>query len=149
MTNNIETTDLHTLLDSLTDGEHIKATWTYREHSYTVEGPVRVDGDYCACFRAIRWNDGTIVESLTAFEVTRTEEINRLNRDLHSVTTHRTVVHRWEREKKAAGSAMSAGTHTSGHTLDLHVDAFHDRQNHDRATCTRCQLSRLLWGEKS
>lgn len=198
MTNTIETTDLRTLLDSLTNGEHVKATWKRGEVEVTAEGPVHVDGpQHRSCHQVIRSGIGLVI-GLTSIEVTRTEEVtvtrddeaalhalfdsledgqkitaewrdakgsivitgtventdlcqevhgyhsnllrwggDQLHRDLHSVTTHRTVVHRWEREKKAAGSAH------------IHVDAFHDRQNHDRATCTRCQLSRLLWGEKS
>ena len=220
----IETTDeqsLHALLDSLTDGEHVKATWKRGEIEVTTEGPVHVGGAYCACFQAIRWNGGTINEYLASFEVTRTEEITvtrddeaalnalldsltdgqevgakwrskagamiltgqvvlpaaaagrgvrglithpmrwsdgRFHQYLHSVTVRRTIVHRWERKEKKekkenvrppAGGGTSAGTHTSGGAFDFSVEAaIHNQPNHDRATRTRCQLSKLLWGEK-
>ena len=51
----IETTDLRTLLDSLTNGEHVKATWKRGEVEVTAEGPVHVDGpQHRSCHRVIR-----------------------------------------------------------------------------------------------
>jgi hypothetical protein len=73
MTNKIKTADLPTLLDSLTDGEHVKATWTYGEYVTSSEGPVHIDGDHCSCYGRIRWDDGTIAKTLTAVEVTHTD----------------------------------------------------------------------------
>lgn len=67
--------DLHTLLDSLTDGEHIKATWVYDGHTITVEGPIHKQGRRVGCYRYIRWHDGDINPTLTSIEVTRDEEV--------------------------------------------------------------------------
>ena len=207
----IETTDLRTLLDSLTNGEHVKATWKRGEVEVTAEGPVHVDGlQHRSCYLVIRSGIG-FVSGLTSIEVTRTEEVTVtrddeaalhalldsltdgqkitaewrdakgsivitgtvenidlcqevhgyysnllrwgrvLHRDLHSVTVRRTVVQRWEREKEEhvrppAGGATSASTHTSGPAIDLRADVAHGQLNHDRATCTRCCVSKLLWG---
>ena len=207
----IETTDLRTLLDSLTNGEHVKATWKRGEVEVTAEGPVHVDGpQHRSCHRVIRLP--RFVIGLTSIEVTRTEEVtvtrddeaalhalfdsledgqkitaewrdakgsivitgtventdlcqevhgyysnllrwggDKLHRDLHSVTVRRTVVQRWEREKEEhvrppAGGATSASTHTSGPAIDLRADVAHGQPNHDRATCTWCCVSKLLWG---
>ena len=51
--------ELHALLDGLTDGEHVKVTWTQGKYLFTIEGPVYVDEKYRECVRAIRWPDGT------------------------------------------------------------------------------------------
>ena len=68
-------TYLHTLLDGLTNGEHIKATWMYDEHTVTAEGPAYIYGQDVRCDREIRWEDGSINRSLTSLEVARDEEV--------------------------------------------------------------------------
>ena len=68
--------DLHTLLDGLTDGEHVKATWAYNhEHTMTIEGPVNIDGGILQCNRPIRWEDGIINPFLTSLEIANDEEV--------------------------------------------------------------------------
>lgn len=72
----IETTDPNTLLNSLTDGDNVKATWLRGKHALTVEGPVYIVGEmYCWGYTAIRWADGEIESTLTSIEVTRDEEV--------------------------------------------------------------------------
>ena len=69
--------DLRTLLDSLKDGEHVKATWVYNydhEHTMTLEGPVSIDDRILQCDRPIRWGDGMINPCLTSVEVSRVEQ---------------------------------------------------------------------------
>lgn len=67
--------DLHTLLDGLSDGEHIKATWKFDRHVTTSEGPVDMDGRRVRCDLYIRWDDGGINDRLTSIEVAREEEV--------------------------------------------------------------------------
>lgn len=79
---NKTTNDLHALLDSLTDGEHVKATWTYESRVVTAEGSAYVGaGRFRSCHQALRWNDGKIHGTLTSFEVTRIEEVTATRDD--------------------------------------------------------------------
>lgn len=69
-------TDMHTMLDGLAPGEHIKATWVYDcEHTMTIEGPVNIDDRILQCDRPIRWEDGMINPYLTSLEVCRVEQV--------------------------------------------------------------------------
>lgn len=68
-------TVLHELLNSLKDGEHVKATWKVDQIEATAEGPVSKDDLYCSCFQTIRWGDGDIFQNLTSLEVARYEEV--------------------------------------------------------------------------
>lgn len=67
--------ELHTLLDSLTGGEHVKATWKNGKYTLAAEGPVYIDGTYCECSETLRWGGGAIEETLTSIEVTHTEDV--------------------------------------------------------------------------
>lgn len=67
--------DLHDLLDGLTDGEHIKTTWAHGAHLTATEGPVSTKGRHVWCRGVIRWNDGDINPALTSIEVARDEEV--------------------------------------------------------------------------
>ena len=80
MTRNTET-DLHTLLDGLAGGEHVKATWRFDRHVITSEGPVDMDGRSVRCDLHIRWENGGINDRLTSLEVIRGEEVITATRD--------------------------------------------------------------------
>ena len=67
--------DLHTLLDSLTDGEHAKATWKFDRHAITAEGPVDKHGPAVLCDLYVRGDSGHINFRLTSVEVDREEEV--------------------------------------------------------------------------
>ena len=122
----IETTDLNALLDSLTDGEHVKAVWKAGAVEVTTEGPARVNGlQYRACYRVIRSGIGLIDPYLTSFEVTRTEEVTVTRDDeeaLHalidSLEAGETVTAEWRDENGRmvlTGTAMSNGVHVRVH----------------------------------
>ena len=68
-------TDLHNLLDGLTDGEHIKATWKAGNVEVTAEGPVSIDGLEVSCWEFVRWDSGKVNSSLASVEVTREVEV--------------------------------------------------------------------------
>lgn len=99
--------DLHTLLDGLKDGEHVKATWVYNydhehEHTMTLEGPVNIDDRILQCDRPIRWGDGMINPYLTSVEVARDEEVTVAREDekamhelLDSLKEGETVTAEW------------------------------------------------------
>ena len=78
-------TDLHALLDGLTDGEHIKATWVVDNHEITVKGPVMQIEDVLWCDRPIRWEDGSINRYLTSLEVVRDEEATATRDDVDAL----------------------------------------------------------------
>lgn len=73
-------TILHELLNSLKDGERVKATWRVDQIKATAEGPVSKDDLYCSCFQTIRWADGDIFQNLTSLEVVRDGEVYRWER---------------------------------------------------------------------
>lgn len=114
------TDDLNALLDSLTNGEHIKATWKRAEHEIAIEGPVYVDGTYCECHKALRWSDRTIEPSLTSIEVTRTEEVTVTRDD--EAALHTLLVSLVGGEKVTAEWRNESGTMilTGTATLDAH-----------------------------
>ena len=109
--------DLHSLLDSLTGGEHVKATWTIDKCLVASEGPVSVEDRYCECCMTIRWEDGEISSTITSFEVTRTEEVTATRDDedalhalLDSLTDGQEVTAEWRNENGSmavTGTAMS------------------------------------------
>lgn len=68
-------TDLHALLDSLTYGQTVTATWEHGDYRTTITGPVELNGTYALCERTIRYMSsdeviGDIVPTLTSFEAT-------------------------------------------------------------------------------
>ena len=67
-------TVLHELLNSLKDGEYVKATWVVDNHEITIKGPVMKVEDVFLRDRPIRWEDGSINPFLTSLEVVRDEE---------------------------------------------------------------------------
>lgn len=125
MTNNIETADLHTLLDSLTEGDHVKATWAQGEYLTTVEGPVRVSGLHYSCVRTIRWSGGEINNILTSFEVTRTEEVTVTRDDeealhalLDSLAEGQEITAEWRSEDGVM--TLTGAVRTIGSLQELH-----------------------------
>lgn len=67
--------ELHALLDSLTLGQIVTATWEIGEYRTTITGPVKFAGTHVFCGRTIRFSSvgigsGGIVPKLTSFEVT-------------------------------------------------------------------------------
>lgn len=80
MTRNTEA-DLHTLLDGLTDGEQIKATWVRGAFLTINEGPVSIGGREVWCRGFIRWIDGSINSALASIEVARDEELTATRDD--------------------------------------------------------------------
>lgn len=78
-------TVLHELLNSLKDGEHVKATWVDNNHKVTFEGPVHINGREASCRLHIRWDDGIINPFLTSLEVVRVEEVTATRDDEKSL----------------------------------------------------------------
>lgn len=74
-------TILHELLNSLKDGEHVKATWVVDNHEVTVKGPVMKIEDVFLRDHPIRWDDGSINPYLTSLEVVRVEEVTATRDD--------------------------------------------------------------------
>ena len=77
--------DLHSLLDSLKNGDTVTAEYLYKERSMVITGPVRTDCDFIEV-------DGYYTLALR-------QDTGALHKHLHSVTVRRTVVQRWERER--------------------------------------------------
>lgn len=77
-------TVLHELLNSLKDGEHVKATWQIDSITITAEGPATIY-EMIWCDRTIRWNDGVINPNLTSLEVIRDEEATATRDDEKSL----------------------------------------------------------------
>ena len=67
--------DLHTLLDSLKDGDHIKATWVHGAYLTTTEGPVNINGQGVRCNNYLRWDNGTVHPFLISLEIAHDEEV--------------------------------------------------------------------------
>ena len=71
MTNNtIHHTELHTLLDSLTHGQTVTATWGQGDFNITATGPVEIDRKYVGVSKCIRHVSGDINYSVTSVETT-------------------------------------------------------------------------------
>lgn len=123
MSNNTKN-DLHTLLDSLTDGEHVKATWVYDKHTVVVEGPVSANDRGVWCDRFIRWTDGSINRSLASLEVTYDEEVTVTRDDeealhalLDSLTDGQDVTAEWRNRR---GAMITTGhVHASDGALEV------------------------------
>lgn len=120
MTYNTEA-DLHALLDDLSHGEHVKATWVYNTHRVTVEGLVYKNDLYCSCFHTIRCTDGSIESTLTSLEVTRYEEVtitrddeDALHELIDSLEEGQAISAEWCSENGTmivTGAAKSYGVH--------------------------------------
>ena len=78
-------TVLHELLNSLKDGEHVKATWVVDNHEITIKGPVMKIEDVFLRDRPIRWEDGSINPFLTSLEVVRDEEATATRDDVDAL----------------------------------------------------------------
>lgn len=78
-------TVLHELLNSLKDGEHVKATWKVDNHEVTVKGPVMKIEDVFLRDHPIRWDDGSINPYLTSLEVVRDEEATATRDDVEAL----------------------------------------------------------------
>lgn len=68
--NTIHHTELHELLDSLTPGQTVVATWEQGDFNITSTGPVEIDRKYVGVYNSIRYAYGDIVPTLTSFEAT-------------------------------------------------------------------------------
>lgn len=67
--------ELHELLDSLTDGQIVTATWVDGEYHTTITGPIEVTGTIVFCRQTIRFTStsgggGCIFIKLTSLEAT-------------------------------------------------------------------------------
>ena len=87
MTRNTED-DLNTLLDGLTQGDRVKATWAFDNYTTTVEGPVTTNVSGVWCDLRIRLEDRYINPYLVSLEVIRDEEVT-VARDDEKVTATR------------------------------------------------------------
>ena len=109
-------TSLHELLDGLTDGEHIKATWKVDQVKVTAEGAVVKVEKSLWCDRLIRWEDGVIHPTLTSVEVTRDEEVTATRDDekalhalLDSLEGGEAITAEWRDEKGTTTLTGSVG----------------------------------------
>ena len=158
MTRNTEA-DLHTLLDSLTDGEHVKATWKAGQVEVTAEGPVYKDDLHCACFHTIRWDDGKIESTLTSVEVIRDGEVTVTRDDeealrelIDSLEDGEAVTAEW-RDKHGSmsvtGTVLTAGPRREvrgcGYSVLRHYDGFLHSALHS-VTVRRTVVQR--WGRE-
>ena len=73
-------TELHTLLDSLTHGQTVTATWDQGDFNITATGPVEIDGKYIGVFYCLRYASGGINYSITSVEAT-VEQTTTATRD--------------------------------------------------------------------
>ena len=121
-------TDLHNLLDELTDGEHVKATWTRGAFLTINEGPVSIGGREVWCRGFIRWIDGSINSALASLEVANDEEVTATRDDekalhalLDSLEDGETITAEWRNRDGSmtlTGPAQASGLHRE-------VDGYH------------------------
>ena len=98
-------TELHTLLDSLTHGQTVTATWKEGDFNITSTGPVEIDRKYVGVYNSIRYAYGDIVPTLTSFEAT-IEQTTTATRDdpaalrelVKSLTDGQKVTAEWRSE---------------------------------------------------
>lgn len=65
--------ELHELLDSLTHGQTVTATWKRGAYSHTSTGPVSINGKYITVYYHIRNVAGCISPDVTSIEATVTQ----------------------------------------------------------------------------
>ena len=98
-------TELQTLLDSLTHGQTVTATWKQGDFNVTSTGPVEIDRKYVGVYNSIRYAYGDIVPTLTSFEAT-VEQTTTATRDdpaallelVKSLTDGQKVTAEWRSE---------------------------------------------------
>ena len=101
----IHHTELHTLLDSLTHGQTVTATWKEGDFTITSTGPVEISGTYIRVFYCIRYESGIINDSVTSVEAT-VEQTTTATRDdpaallelVKSLTDGQKVTAEWRSE---------------------------------------------------
>lgn len=97
--------ELHELLDSLTPGQTVVATWEQGDFNITSTGPVEIDRKYVGVYNSIRYAYGDIVPTLTSFEAT-IEQTTTATRDdpaallelVKSLTDGQKVTAEWRSE---------------------------------------------------
>ena len=97
--------ELHELLDSLTTGQTVVATWVDGEYHTTVTGPVSLTDVFAYCARPIRFANGELASRLTSFEAT-VEQTTTATRDdpaallelVKSLTDGQKVTAEWRSE---------------------------------------------------
>ena len=101
----IHHTELHTLLDSLTHGQTVTMTWKEGDFTITSTGPVEISGKCIRVFYYLRYESGSINDSVTSVEAT-VEQTTTATRDdpaallelVKSLTDGQKVTAEWRSE---------------------------------------------------